>query len=173
MDGLVMSKLPTGTIELLVRHAANSTTGSEFVNWAIHALTDGHDSPSLRRLAGLAENTTTFETTPLFDRALQELELPIPQSKEELYRKFLLSIAHDIVNGLRSVESALQVIHRQVLDPLNHPPDLMPWCYLWEGLDPLTFDSLDEDAIATAVRALARDTVARDTVSESSSPRGT
>ena len=52
---------------------------------------------------------------------------------------------------------ALEVIHREVLGPLNHPHDLMAWCYLWEGLEPVTFASLDDAAIASAVRALARD----------------
>jgi len=156
-----MPALPAGTIELLVRKSTTSLRADVVAEWAIRALTDGFDSPSLRRAAGLDGLATAFEATPLFERALGDLELQLPQSVDELCRAWLLVLAQDIVDGTRTPEAALQVVHREVMDPLNHPADLMPWCYLWEGLDPLTFASLDDEIIATAARALARETLAR------------
>jgi hypothetical protein len=48
-----MATSPVGTIELLARRANSSATGDDAVKWAIDALVDGFDSPSLRQLAGL------------------------------------------------------------------------------------------------------------------------
>jgi hypothetical protein len=158
-----MATSPGGTIELLARHANSSATADDAVKWAIDALVDGFDSPSLRQLAGLNSPTAWFEAMPLFERTLNELQLEIPRSKNEILRLYLRSVAESIVSGVRSPSVALAVIHREVLGPLNHPPDLMPWCYLWEGLEPVTFASLDDAAIASAVRALARDTLAGST----------
>jgi hypothetical protein len=158
-----MATSPVGTIELLARHANSSATGDDAVKWAIDALVDGFDSPSLRQLAGLNSPTAWFEAMPLFERTLNELQLEIPRSKNEILRLYLRSVAESIVTGVRSPSVALEVIHREVLGPLNHPLDLMPWCYLWEGLEPVTFASLDDAAIARAVRALARDTLAGST----------
>jgi hypothetical protein len=153
--------LPGGTVELLVRKAATSLTGDDLAGWAVRALTDGFDSPALRRLAGLDPPVTCSEAMPVFERAVRELDLAMPDSKDALYRAWLAVLAQEIVDGTRAASEALQLVHRDVLGPLNHPEDLMPWCHLWEGQDPVTFRSLDDGAIEAMVLALARETVTR------------
>lgn len=41
------------------------------------------------------------------------------------------------------------------MNPLNHPPDLMPWCYVWEGLAPVDFRDLDAAELEEETRSLA------------------
>jgi hypothetical protein len=143
-------------IELLVRDAAGTSTGGDFVVWAVQALVEGLDSAALRQLAGLAE-PSRFEAKPLFDRAVRELSLALPATPDALLRAYLAVLAGDILTGTRQPAEALDLIHRHVLGPLNHPADLMEWCYLWEGLDPArSFASLSDAERDDAARALAR-----------------
>jgi len=156
-----LQQQPLGLIELLVRDGEGTATGDDFARWATQALIDGHDSSALRKLAGLNVGATAsrFEARALLDRAIEELGLPLPSSHEELRRAYLSTVAREILLETRPVAEALETIHKQVLSPLNHPGDLMAWCYLWEGLDPETFASLDDAAIQQATRDLARRTV--------------
>ena len=146
---------PTGSIQLLVKIANHTATGGDLAAWATTALTEDFDSPSLRRLAALDAGAGHFEAMPLFERALAELALGLPASPEALRREYLRVIAWEIGSGARPAADALELIHSEVLGPLRHPEDLMPWCYLWEGLDPTTFAELDDEAVAQLARALA------------------
>ena len=76
---------------------------------------------------------TSCDAKLLFDRAASELRLEFPASKEARLRTYLSIIASEIVDGSRQPIDALDLIHAEVLGPLNHPKDLMAWCYLWEG----------------------------------------
>jgi hypothetical protein len=149
---------PAGTIELLIGNANGSATGDDVVRWAMNALTAGFDSPTLRRLAG-EQSPRQPEAIAMFERAMQELGLKEPESNDALRREFLRIVAADIVNGARAPLAALDLIHQEVINPLRHPDDLMAWCYLWEGNDPKTFASLEDEAIEEATRALARDSL--------------
>jgi len=142
-----------------MRDAAGTSTGDDFVAWAEHALGEGFDSPALRQLAG-SEGRSRSDARPLFDRAVGELGLPLPATDEALRRAYLDVLAGDISSGARRPSDALEVIHREVLGPLNHPEDLMAWCFAWEGLDPARgFASLSEAERDDAARELARRTV--------------
>lgn len=47
-------------------------------------------------------------------------------------------------------------MHSAVVGPLNHPDDLMGWCYLWEGNPPDgTFEDLSDAEIESEARAFA------------------
>ncbi|MFJ4408878.1 hypothetical protein [Streptomyces sp. NPDC088910] len=48
---------------------------------AAHLLADGYDSPSLRELAGLSRRAETAEIDELFDRAMAELGVRIPDGE--------------------------------------------------------------------------------------------
>ena len=146
-------------IELLVRDAAGTSTGDDFVTWAERALVEGLDSPALRQLAGL-ERPARSDAKAMFERALGELGLAEPATRDALLRAYLAVLAGDILSGARQPAEALDVIHTDVLWPLNHPDDLMQWCYVWEGLDAArgfaSFTDAERDA---AARALARKTL--------------
>jgi hypothetical protein len=152
--------VPFGTVTVLAHRALASATGQEFVDWAMRALVDEFDSPALRRLAALDLEgaPSLFEAGPLFARAVEELGLKLPASKEEILRAYLRTVARGVLDGSLTTEDALHIVHTDVLGPLAHPPDLMDWCYLWEGLDPETFATLDQAGVERATRDLAKRT---------------
>ena len=154
--------LPSGTVPLLVRDASGVSTGDDFIDWAVQALVEGFDSPELRRLAGLA-GASRFEAKAVYDRVAAELRLPVPATRDALLRAYLAVLAGDMANGTRPPGEALDVIHREVIAPLNHPSDLMEWCYVWEHLDPARgFASLSDAERDAAALVLARRTVMDD-----------
>lgn len=146
-------------IELLVRDAAGTATGDDFVMWGEQALVAGLDSPALRQLAGAA-GASRAEAKALFDRAVRELGLALPATEDALRRAYLIVLAGDISSGARRPSDALDLIHDEVISPLNHPADLMAWCFAWEHLDPERgFASLNDAERDDAARALARRTL--------------
>jgi hypothetical protein len=106
-----------------------SSTGDDYVLWASDALTQGHDTPTLRRLAGLDTPANWFQAHEMFEQVVGELGVPLPTS-DEARRAYLAAVALAIVEGRTSPEEGLEVIHRAVVSPLQHPADLQPWCDL-------------------------------------------
>jgi hypothetical protein len=66
------------------------------VLWAADALCEGHDSPSLRILAGLLPPLNPFEVRDYATRALQELEVAIPVGSDAI-SAFARDLIADIV----------------------------------------------------------------------------
>jgi hypothetical protein len=52
------------------------------------------------------------------------------------------AVSRALLAGTIDAEAALERIHARAVGPLGHPPDLAPWCYVWEGLDPRDYRSL-------------------------------
>jgi hypothetical protein len=148
---------PAGLLGLLV--AGANATGADYFRWGERALECGYDSPSLRILAGLGSETTWSEAEPYFRRAIAELGIVLPTVDERLRRLYLRDAAGQMCSREISPAEGLERIHKWVLGPLNHPPDLSHWCFLWEGLDPASYAQLSEterDALAVAAaKALA------------------
>jgi hypothetical protein len=113
------------------------------------------DSPALRKLAGLV-SPARFDARPLFETTAAELKLHLPISREAILRGYLL--AQSLLDGA-DPDDVLMRVHRDVLGPLNHPADLMPWCYLSAHLHPQTFDDLNKTQVSEEARALARKTI--------------
>jgi hypothetical protein len=140
---------PPGLLDLLV----TGQTGGDYSRWGEAALEHGLDSPALRILAGLGPQTIWSEAEPYFRRTLAELGITLPTVDESLRRLYLREVAGQIAVGEIPPAKGLERIHRWVVGPLGHPPDLSHWCYLWEGLDPEGFGELSEgarDALALA-----------------------
>lgn len=140
-------------IELL---AAGTLTGDDLTAWAVYALETGYDSPSLRILAGLASPTWLSEAKPYFDRAIAELGIAIPDD-EGLLRGYLKVVAQKIVEEEIPPGIGADLIHSRVLTPLGHPEDLRGWCFLWEGLDPQTYEILSENDLNLKIKRYAGD----------------
>lgn len=99
------------------------------------ALEAGYDSESLRILASMS-----LESQPVYSeaeywllRALDELEIAVPDSQSVVLLAYPAEIAVSLAAGNGSVDEALDMIHSCVVSPLGHPEDLMGWCFLWEG----------------------------------------
>ncbi len=153
------SHLPRDTMALISKRVRSAVDGEDFVNWAMRALMDGFDSPSLGILAGLDLGSRSrfsvdlFEAYEYFLRVIKELALPIPDIElalsfpdvwttvpfpydETALRRHLNELAEQIREGVIDPVLGIDRIHREVVDPLHHPSDLMPWCFLWEGNTP-------------------------------------
>ncbi len=136
--GSTGAKAPPRTAELFADLHLQRLSGEKICAWAVSALEAGFDAENVRILAGMSLEAlpSFFEARPYFMSAVQELRISVPSSREEALRAYARSVAEDLVLGHTAVESALAEIHSAVVGPLNHPSDLMGWCYLWEGNAP-------------------------------------
>jgi hypothetical protein len=140
---------PAGTDEIIAKYLGDVARSGDLIAWAVEALVDGHDSRSLRDLAGLdldgAANTVRgVEAGRLFHNALRELGIAIPR-KEEALRAHLKAIATLIVAGKISPCEGLGRIEGEVQIPLGYPSDLKVWYYLVEDLLYPNFDEVRPD----------------------------
>ncbi|HEX8211596.1 MAG TPA: hypothetical protein VF584_15595 [Longimicrobium sp.] len=102
-------------------------------DWAVDMLVAGYDTPSLRVLAGLLPiEADTHAIVFLARRAARELGLLAPGG-EALRRAYIYVVCRALLSGELDADTATEYIHSRVISPLDHPADLMPWCYLWEG----------------------------------------
>lgn len=149
--------LPPGTSRVLALRASQTATADDLVRWALSALEGSWDSPALRILAGinLRERPSIWDTEPYFARALSELAIPVPDF-ETLVRQYVDELARDIADGRIAPQTGADLIHRVAIGPLSHPADLQPWCYLWEGNDPVALVPMEKSQVDDAIRAFAR-----------------
>jgi hypothetical protein len=149
-----MSQLPTNTIELLVKIQLEECSADELVTWAIEALELGFDTPSLSLLMSCFRGEAVAEVLPFFWRTLSEFGVE-PLAGEALLRVYAKEIAQRVLANTLTEWQAVQLMHSRVINPLNHPSDLMNWCYLWEGNNPNDFvllEELSDSEFATLVR---------------------
>ena len=146
--------LQDALLEILVVRMDGALTGASLVDWATRALAEGLDSESLVYLAGLPGDCSVFDAGPLLDRSLAELGQVVPPAAE-LRRAYVGAVSRALLGGTIDVESALDRIHRSAVSPLDHPADLAPWCFTWEGLDANDYHSLSAGEVAAVARRLA------------------
>ncbi len=142
-------------ITLLVRQADHLATADEMVEWATAALAKGMETPALVILAGLPRGSSLSEADPWFQQALVQLNLS-GLSPVALRRAYLGVVSRAVLAQTLDHREALDLVHRHVMNPLNHPGDLMAWCHLWEGNHPADFHDLKEQEAETETRTLAR-----------------
>jgi hypothetical protein len=129
------AQLSDALIEILVTRIDSAITGAHLVEWAVAALEQEVESTALVWLAGLPPYCTLSEASPLLDRALTELGLtPLPDATD-LRRAYVGAMSRRLLADRVSARVALDRIHQFAVSPLNHPADLAPWCFAWEGLD--------------------------------------
>ena len=133
---LVEQPLPDRLISGLAAFEAGDAAAESLVEWAVAALVAGHDSATLRVLAGLLPGEADGSAIAAYARrAARELEVEMPEG-EALCRAYISVACRALLHGELAPEVALDRIHRWVVSPLGHPRDLMRWCYLWEGNGP-------------------------------------
>lgn len=153
-------QLPHGTMTLLSKRALGMVIGKDYVDWAMRALMDGFDSYSLAMLAGLDMECAAYhlpvshvEAHGYFLKIVKELALPIPDIElalsspdvwhiipfpydDTVLLQHLDELAEQICEGVIDPVIGVSRIHTEVVTPLNYPPDLMPWHFLYEGNAP-------------------------------------
>lgn len=138
--------------------ADGTSYGGALVDWAVEAIAQGLDSPSLLRLAAHAgeEAPSLVEATTFFRAALAELGFTVP-GDDEARLAWLERRAQAIVDGVPDLDAELFRIHDTVVTPLNHRDDVNEWCYLYERLATGRDEPLTDEEIREAARAwLAR-----------------
>ncbi len=125
---------PRGTIGLLVLRDNKQPLGKDAVKWAVDALVDGYDVPTIRTLAGLDLDgwPNSVEVEGLVETALGELGVP-QTDRHSRAREYVREVASAIVAKTIAPQEGANRIHQRVISPLDHPKDLQGWCYLWEG----------------------------------------
>lgn len=149
------SNWPKGTAELLLR-IRHTATGQSAVDWAVNALVAGYDTPSMRVLAGLDLDglPSAWEASELVTASLEELGFA-PPDIETISYAYVTDAAKAALTGELSPQEAANRIHKLVVSPLDHPPDLMPWCYVWEGNAADCSRSLEDHEIDAEILRLA------------------
>src|SRR5689334_20239753 len=139
-------KYPTTTIALLAKKMEGSLVGQDYVDWAVQALTEDFDSPSLAILASLDISNVVllWEAEQFFQKVIFELGWSIPD-KDTILRTHFITFVHNIQNGTIDPEIGIDRIHREVISPLEHPSDLQGWCLLWEGNAPIGYGPIPKE----------------------------
>ena len=152
------SSWPPGTLMLLATLEAGEVGGRELANWSVDALAAGFDSAALRRMAAFSSEAepSRFDLEPHFRVALREIGVP-DMARDVMLLAFLDERARIIAGGAPDVEWELDLVHRLVVNPLDHRADVAAWCYASERLElgnpePMT----DDDIRAFARRWLNR-----------------
>jgi hypothetical protein len=126
---------PPGTNRLLAYLLLDRLNVQHVCEWAVVALEAGFDTEALAMLSSISleREPNLYEAMPYLRQALHELHIPEPTDQEEVLRAYAKSLAEDIASSQMPARAALDEMHSVVVGPLNHPSDLMGWCYLWEG----------------------------------------
>ena len=95
----------------------------------------GHDSYSLRILAGLGRLASTFEAEDYFLRSAKELGLSIPGS-EAAVRAYACEVARQVVEGHLTGQEGVRALYRICL-ATEYERDYIVWLELDDALDSL------------------------------------
>ncbi len=129
----VPEDIARGAAALHARRAMRVPIQKEAVAWAIDALSAGLDSPSLYILAGLQEPLYWSEVDDYFNRAIAELRLREPATKEAAIWAYASQTARDLRNDKSSAREAVAVLN-QLCIALDYDRRLMPFYCLDDAL---------------------------------------
>ena len=117
-DAQKRRKWPRDTVGLLFYYVNEYTMCTrEFINWAVQALVDGFDTPSLVILAGLDSDTSyTGERYDYFRKSLRELGINISDYGGNNLVEFSRIVSEELLAEEIDVKEAL---------------DLLYTCYIW------------------------------------------
>lgn len=146
---------PPNTLEMMFRSRFGELSPEWLSQWACDALDAGFDSRSLRMLAASSPGDDRVELERILRVCLEEAGAE-DLSESELRLGWGEVLMGRILDRESPVEETLDQIHRDVVSPLQHPPHLLPWCLLWEGLNPLRpYSQLPPDETDAVARELA------------------
>jgi len=112
---------------------------------ALQALEQGLDTPSLRILAGLADNENGFVIDMYFKDTLKELSIDLPHKRQAAI-EVGLAIADEIFEGKREVFEGTQNIKWKAIDAYPFYEETKLYCYDSIGFEKAygLFDTIDD-----------------------------
>lgn len=124
--------LQYSTIALLGRATLRHAREEEYVEWAIHMLEQGHDTPNLCILAGLEPLLNHFEVQDHFNRSLKELGIERTEKEEEIKRYAIETVRH-ISKGIIDHKVGVSTLNA-VCIASDYPSYLMDWYSLYDAM---------------------------------------
>jgi hypothetical protein len=85
-------------LEISALRSLGRITGPDLIAWAVKALTEGYDSPALRRLAGCYADEALADIAPWLERALSELNIMLPTLAPD-FRSYSCLLAQAVLDG--------------------------------------------------------------------------
>jgi hypothetical protein len=140
-------------LNLLCDYYRQLKSASDAVAWAVAELLEGHDSPSLRRLAALREPTDWSEAQPLLRASFEELGYEW-LDEPSCYRETVTATARAILSGETDPSRGCIRMY-ELWEALGYPADLQAWGYLCDDLDPKSLGSISADQFPDRVKAEA------------------
>lgn len=91
-------EIQISTREILIKVFCESADSKELIKWAVQKLEKDVDSEPIRILAGLTDNTQTYETVHWFKKSLDSIDFDysVPQ---KIVNEYTDSLAIDIIKG--------------------------------------------------------------------------
>lgn len=117
------------------KRALYQLPASDYADWAGEMLVRGHDSYSLRILAGLGPFTSLHEAEDYFLRSARELGLRIPDPAEAV-RAYACEIAREMLDGRLDAREGVRALYRICIGT-EYEREYIVWLRLDDALDSL------------------------------------
>ena len=151
--------------EIFAKQALGHVFTGDYVDWAVEMLVQGHDSRSLRILAGLDRSGSTFEAENYFVRSMSELDLT-PPDPDSAIRAYACEIARRIIDSEITSHEGVRALYK-ICTATYYAPDFVIWLQLDDALDsliyghhPFTYESATLDNFDAIVKREAADFIA-------------
>ena len=145
--------LPDHVARLFALRYLGNLAQDAIVDWALAELEVGHDSESLRILAGMRDHPYPTEVELYFFRTLKELAIE-PPDKGQALNSYCRFIAEQILNGSMTPKNGCNELD-WIYRCLDYPGELQEWLLLAEGLDPQTYGDMNPQQFDAAVKRVA------------------
>ncbi len=149
------------TITIFGLQVMDRVTSADYVEWAVGVLSEGHDSPNLRALAALDDESNAFEAEKYFRRALQELKIPEPDRMGKL-NAFGRYVAEQILTNKVSPEAGQKMLYDLYLAS-GYQRKFRVWDYLDDALSdikagsyPLSYETATAENFNEVVKTEAQ-----------------
>lgn len=117
------------------KRVVHQLPADDYIDWAGEMLVQGHDTYSLRILAGLERSASAFEAEDYFLRAAKELGLTIPAPADAV-RAYACEIARQIMDEQITGQDGVRALYRICLGT-EYDRDYLIWLELDDALDSL------------------------------------
>lgn len=125
------------TLKLIADRYMCSARFEDYIDWAFSCLEQGLDSKNIRILAGLQKAIEETEIEKYFSRSIADLGWEYPNEKDCLVQCAKRTAENILSKEIAPIDGC-HLIYKTSLY-LDHPPELISWLYLDDGLDPYDY----------------------------------